>query len=128
MSQNSFCTVVLQKGKCGCFILINKCCSWGNLPYVHSGCWCIQFNMSELNSRNNFQGATWVQQWKCSKVIFTYIWCFCLRPKAKDLGITKVVVVCGRRPRNYSSCCCCSWIFHLIYALSTSTTVLPPIF
>ena len=25
-------------------------------------------------------------------------------------------------------CCCCSWIFCLIYALSTSTTVLPPIF
>ena len=34
----------------------------------------------------------------------------------------------GQRPRNYSSCCCCSWIFCLIYALSTSTTVLPPIF
>ena len=34
----------------------------------------------------------------------------------------------GQRPRNYSSCCCCSWIFHLIYALSTSTTMLPPIF
>ena len=33
----------------------------------------------------------------------------------------------GKRPRNYSSCCC-SWIFHLIYALSSSTTVLPPIF
>ena len=27
---------------------------------------------------------------------------------------------------NYSSCCC--WIFHLIYALSTPTTVLPFIF
>ena len=33
----------------------------------------------------------------------------------------------GQRPGNYSSCCC-SWIFRLIYALSTSTTVLPPIF
>ena len=33
----------------------------------------------------------------------------------------------GQRPRNYSSCCC-SWIFCLIYALSTSTTMLPPIF
>ena len=33
-----------------------------------------------------------------------------------------------QRPSNYSSCCCCSWIFRLIYALSTSTTVLPPIF
>ena len=33
----------------------------------------------------------------------------------------------GQRPSNYSSCCC-SWIFCLIYALSTSTTVLPPIF
>ena len=33
----------------------------------------------------------------------------------------------GQRPRNYSSCCC-SWIFCLIYALSTSTTVLPPFF
>ena len=32
----------------------------------------------------------------------------------------------GQRPSNYSSCC--SWIFRLIYALSTSTTVLPPIF
>ena len=32
----------------------------------------------------------------------------------------------GQRPSNYSSCC--SWIFCLIYALSTSTTVLPPIF
>ena len=30
----------------------------------------------------------------------------------------------GQRPRNYLSCCC-SWIFHLIYALSTSTTVQP---
>ena len=37
----------------------------------------------------------------------------------------------GQRPSNYSSCCyscCCSWIFRLIYALSTYTTVLPPIF
>ena len=36
----------------------------------------------------------------------------------------------GQRPRNYSSCCyCCScWIFCLIYALSTSTTMLPPFF
>ena len=33
----------------------------------------------------------------------------------------------GQRPRNYLSCSCC-WIFHLIYALSTSTTVLPLIF
>ena len=33
----------------------------------------------------------------------------------------------GQRPSNYSSCRC-SWIFRLIYALSTSTTVLPPIF
>ena len=32
----------------------------------------------------------------------------------------------GQRPRNYSSCCC--WIFLLIYALSTSTTMLPPFF
>ena len=32
----------------------------------------------------------------------------------------------GQRPSNYSSCC--SWIFRLIYVLSTSTTVLPPIF
>ena len=40
---------------------------------------------------------------------------FCLRPKAKDLGITRVVVlVVG--------------FFCLIYALSTSNTVLPPIF
>ena len=31
-----------------------------------------------------------------------------------------------QRPSNYSSCC--SWIFCLIYALSTSTTMLPPIF
>ena len=31
----------------------------------------------------------------------------------------------GQRPRNYLSCCC-SWIFRLIYALSTSTT-LPPL-
>ena len=31
----------------------------------------------------------------------------------------------GQRPRNYSSCCC--WIFCLIYALSNSTTVVPPI-
>ena len=31
---------------------------------------------------------------------------------------------------QYRSCCCCSccWIFCLIYAFSTSTTVLPPIF
>ena len=28
------------------------------------------------------------------------------------------------RPRNYLSCCC-SWIFRLIYALSTPTTLLP---
>ena len=56
---------------------------------------------------------------------------FCLRSKAKDLGITWVVFVCCRRPktRNYLSCCCsCTWIFHLIYALSTSTTMLPPFF
>ena len=33
----------------------------------------------------------------------------------------------GQRPSNYSSCCC-SWIFRLVYALSTSTTVLPPFF
>ena len=33
----------------------------------------------------------------------------------------------GQRPRNYSSCCC-SWIFRLVYALLTSTTVLPPFF
>ena len=32
----------------------------------------------------------------------------------------------GQRPRNYSSCC--SWIFRLIYALSTSTTLLPQFF
>ena len=32
----------------------------------------------------------------------------------------------GQRPKNYLSCCC--WIFRLIYALSTSTTMLPPIF
>ena len=38
------------------------------------------------------------------------------------------IFVCGRRPRNYSSSCYCSWIFCLIYALSTSTTLLPPIF
>ena len=30
----------------------------------------------------------------------------------------------GQRPRNYLSCCC-SWIFCLIYALSTPTTLLP---
>ena len=30
-------------------------------------------------------------------------------------------------PDRYQSCCC-SWIFRLIYALSTSTTMLPPIF
>ena len=29
------------------------------------------------------------------------------------------------RPRNYLSCC---WIFCLIYALSTSPTMLPPIY
>ena len=35
----------------------------------------------------------------------------------------------GQRPKNYSSCCCsCCWIFWLIYALSTSTTVLHPIY
>ena len=37
-----------------------------------------------------------------------------------------------QRPRNYSRCCCCCcfscWIFHLIYAISTPTTVLPPFF
>ena len=37
--------------------------------------------------------------------------CFGLWPKSKD-------------PRNYLSCCC-SWIFCLVYALSTSTTLLP---
>ena len=31
-------------------------------------------------------------------------------------------VVCGRRSRNYFSCC---WIFCLIYTLSTPTTALP---
>ena len=33
----------------------------------------------------------------------------------------------GQRPRNYLSCCSCysSWIFHLMYALSTSITLLP---
>ena len=31
-----------------------------------------------------------------------------------------------QRPRNYLSCC--SWIFHLIYALSTPTTMLLQIF
>ena len=41
---------------------------------------------------------------------------FCLRPKAKD-----------QRPRNYLSCCSSSscWIFCLIYALSTPSTILP---
>ena len=36
----------------------------------------------------------------------------------------------GQRPRNYSSCCCCCscWTFDLINALSTPTTMLPPIF
>ena len=33
----------------------------------------------------------------------------------------------SQRPRNYLSCCC-SWIFCLIYALSTSTTLTPPSF
>ena len=39
-----------------------------------------------------------------------------------------LVIVCGRRskPRNYLSCC--SWIFHLMYALLPPTTVLPLIF
>ena len=31
----------------------------------------------------------------------------------------------GQRPRNYLSCSSSCWIFHLIYALSTSTTMLP---
>ena len=30
----------------------------------------------------------------------------------------------GQRPRNYLSCCSC-WIFRLVYALSSPTTVLP---
>ena len=34
----------------------------------------------------------------------------------------------GRRPRNYLSCCCTCWIFRLVYALSTPTTVLPVFF
>ena len=29
-----------------------------NLPYIQSGCWCIQSNKSELQSRNNFLHAT----------------------------------------------------------------------
>ena len=29
-----------------------------NLPYIQSGCWCIQSNKSELHSRNNFLHAT----------------------------------------------------------------------
>ena len=32
----------------------------------------------------------------------------------------------GQRPRNDFSCCSCSLIFCLIYALSTSTTLTPP--
>ena len=43
------------------------------------------------------------------------------------LKITFLSAAEGQRPRNYSSCCC-AWIFCLIYALSTSTTMLPPIF
>ena len=30
--------------------------------------------------------------------------------------------------RNYLSCSCCCWFFHLMYALSTPTTVQPIIF
>ena len=33
----------------------------------------------------------------------------------------------GQRPNYSSYCSCCSWIFGLKYALSTSTTMLPPI-
>ena len=44
-------------------------------------------------------------------------------------GKTILPAVEGQRPRNYLSCYfCCCWIFHLIYALSTSTTVLPLFF
>ena len=74
----------------------------------------------------------------------------CLLPKAKDLGITRSLhfyyhffflllsVAEGQRPRRvefymfreispYQSITL-SWIFRLIYALSTPTTMLPPIF
>ena len=48
------------------------------------------------------------------KLLLVTIFLFSLRPKPKD-------------SRNNLSCCC-SWIFHLIYELSTPTTVLPLFF
>ena len=48
------------------------------------------------------------------KLQLVTIFLFSLRPKPKD-------------SRNNVSCCC-SWIFHLIYELSTPTTVLPLFF
>ena len=63
-------------------------------------------------------------QWPKDLVITWVVVVCCQRPK--NLVITRVVFVCCQRPKNYSSCCCC-WIFHLIYALSNSTTVLTPI-
>ena len=48
------------------------------------------------------------------KLQLVTIFLFSLRPKPKD-------------SRNNLSCCC-SWIFHLIYELSTPTTVLPLFF
>ena len=32
-----------------------------NLPYMQSGCWCIQSNMRELHLRKFFLLAIWVQ-------------------------------------------------------------------
>ena len=40
----------------------------------------------------------------------------------KSPNLVTLSAVEGQRPRNYVSCC---WIIHLIYALSTSATLLP---
>ena len=71
---------------------------------------------------------TWnFQHTNLNEVISTYFMFSCLSE------VVSVIAAEGQIPRNYSSCCCCcfsccSWIFRLIYALSTSTTMLAPIF
>ena len=76
----------------------------------------IIYSFSDFKIMDNIFDC-WQFETKISKICLTndtgkhiLLWNFCLRPK-------------GQRPKNYSSCCC-SWIFGLIYALSTSTILL----
>ena len=62
----------------------------------------------------------------CQSIIFLNFYYFCLWLMAKHLGITWFVVVCSQRLNTYLNYLSCCWIFCLVYALSTSTTMLHP--